>query len=131
MPDAEGKPSDKTRAEQVEENGGFIALPEQTAPYLLDYLQRLGVYAHGAAGPVPLSSLEIRAWSEGSGIALKPWEFEALRAASRSYLVCLHGTDDTPPYGDPDDLADPDVVDARLEALFDRLARPIKKRDSP
>lgn len=128
MPDAEGKPSEKTRAEQVEENGGVIELPEQTAPYLLDYLQRLGVYGHGAMGPVPLSSLEIRAWSEGSGIQLRHWEFEALRAASRAYLACLHGSDDTLPYGNPDDLADPDVVDERLEALFDRLTRPINRR---
>ena len=128
MPDSEGKPSDKTHAEQVQENGGCIELPEQTAPYLLDYLQRIGVYGYGAMGPVPLSSLEIRAWSEGSGIALLPWEFEALRAASRAYLACLNGTDDTLPYGNPDDLADPDVVDARLEALFARLTRPIHRR---
>lgn len=131
MPDAEGKPSDKTRAEQVEESGGSIELPEQTAPYLLDFLQRIGVYGHGAMGPVPLSSVEIRAWSDGAGVALKHWEFEALRAASRAYLVCLNGTDDTLPYGDPDSLHDPDVVDERLEHMFDRLARPIKKRDSP
>ena len=128
MPDAEGKPSDKTRAEQVEESGGFIELPEQTAPHLLDYLQRIGVYGYGAMGPVPLSSQEIRAWSEGSGIALLPWEFEALRNASRAYLACFNGTDDTLPYGDPDDLAHPDVVDARLEAMFGRLTRPINRR---
>jgi hypothetical protein len=128
VPDVEGKPSDKTRAEQVEEDGGSIELPEQTAPYLLDYLQRLGVYVYGAMGPVPLSAAEIRAWCEGSGIALRPWEFEALRAASRAYVGCLNGTDDTLPYGDPDDLADPDVVDAKLEAIFDRLTRPINRR---
>lgn len=128
MPDAEGKPSDKTRAEQVEENGGFIELPEQTAPYLLDYLQRIGVYGYGAMGPVPLSSVEIRAWCEGSGIELLSWEFEALRAASRAYVACLNGTDDTLPYGNPDDLADQNVVDARLEAIFRRLTRPINRR---
>ncbi|WP_462387293.1 hypothetical protein [Acidovorax sp. Q11] len=103
-------------------------MPEQTAPYLLDYLQRMGVYGHGAMGPVPLSALEIRAWCEGSGIGLQPWEFEALRAASRAYVVSLTGTDDTLPYGDPEELADPDVVDARLEALFSRLTRPIHRR---
>lgn len=131
MPDAEGKPSDKTRAEQVEEDGGVIELPEQTAPYLLTYLQRIGVYGYGAAGPVPLSSQEIRAWCEGSGIALKHWEFEAIRSASRTYLASLHSTDDAAPYGDPENLADPDVVDARLERLFDRLARPVKRRTPP
>lgn len=123
----EGKPSDKSRAQQVEESGGFIPLPEQSAPYLLDYLQRMGVYGHGATGPVPLSALEVRAWCEGSGIELQPWEFEALRAASRAYVSSLMGTDDTLPYGDPDDLADPDVVDARLEVLFVRLTRPINR----
>lgn len=112
----------------MEEDGGCIELPEQTAPYLLDYLQRIGVYGHGAMGPVPLSALEIRAWCDGSGIELLPWEFEALRAASRAYVACLTGTDDTLPYGDPDDLADPNVVDAKLEAIFDRLTRPINRR---
>lgn len=112
----------------MEEDGGCIELPEQTAPYLLDYLQRMGVYGHGAMGPVPLSSLEIRAWCDGSGIELQPWEFEALRAASRAYVACLTGSDDTLPYGDPDELADPDVVDAKLEAIFDRLTRPINRR---
>lgn len=131
MPDAEGQPSDKTRAEQIEEDGGVIELPEQTAPYLLDYLQRIGVYGFGAMGPVPLSSQEIRAWCEGSGINLKPWEFEAIRNASRAYLASLNGKEADPPYGDPEDLCDPDVVDARIERLFDRLARPVKRRTQP
>lgn len=116
----------------MEENGGCIELPEQTAPYLLDYLRRIGIYGYGAMGPVPLSALEIRAWCEGSGIELQPWEFEALRTASRAYIACLTGSDDTLPYGDPDELSDPDVVDDRLEALFSRLTRPINRRkDGP
>lgn len=128
MLDADGQRTGQSKAEQVEENGGCIVLPEQTAPYLLAYLQRMGFHGFGAMGPVPLSALEIRAWCDGAGVVLQHWEFEALLGASRAYINARLGPDDSLPYGDPEDLADPDVVDARLEAIFSRLARPINRR---
>lgn len=122
MRDAAGKPTDTTHAEQVEQAGGEIPMPDLQAPYLLDWLQSAGVHEYGSAGPIPLSSVEISAWSQGCGIALRPWEFEALRDASRAFVVEFHDAHDYPPYGDSDDLADPDTVDDALERGLDRLA---------
>lgn len=122
--DADGKPTDTTRAQKAEEDGGSIELPEVSAAYLLQYLQDLGVYGFGAMGPIPLSATEINAWATGSGIALLPWEFEALRLASRAYVSEYGAEHDEPPYGEDETLADPDVIDDKLRGLFRSLAQP-------
>lgn len=124
MKDADGKPTGITRGEQVEADGGELEMPELSAPYLLDYLQDLGIYAHGAMGPIPLPATEIAAWAQGSGIALLPWEFEALRLASRAFVGEYGAENDEPPYGDPDDLTDPDVIDDKLRTMLRGLAQP-------
>lgn len=122
MRDAEGKPTSVTRAEQVERDGGHIPMPELQAPYLLAWLESLGACGYGAAGSIPLAAAEILAWAECQRIALRHWEFEALRRASRAYVLEAHEGRDLPPYGDPDETADPATVDEQLERMFDRLA---------
>lgn len=114
--------------EQVESDGGAIEMPELSMPYLWARLNDAGMYGQGGMGPAPLSCTELLAWCQGTGLTLAPWEFCAIRAASRAFVAQLSNKDDAPPYGDPDALTDPDVVDDKLERMLDRLARPLDKR---
>lgn len=91
-------------------------------PYLWGWLMDAGPSQSGGMGPVPLSSSELAAWSQAAGVDLQPWEFGALRAASRAYVAEQASPGDWPPYGDPDALYDDDVVAQRLEAGLSRLA---------
>ena len=97
-------------------------------PYLWERLNDAGMYGQGGMGPAPLSCTELLAWSQGTGMTLAPWEFRAIRAASRAFVAQLSSKDEVPPYGDPAAMADPDVVEAKLERMFDRLARPIARQ---
>ncbi len=114
--------------DQIESDGGTLEMPELSMPYLWDRLNDAGMCAQGGMGPAPLSCAELQAWSQGTGMTLAPWEFRAIRAASRAFVSQLSSKDDVPPYGDPAAMADPDVVEAKLERMFDRLARPLDKR---
>ena len=114
--------------EQVESDGGALEMPEQSMPYLWARLNDAGMYGQGGMGPAPLSCTELLAWCQGTGSTLAPWEFCAIRAASRAFVAQLSSKDDVPPYGDPDAMTDPDVVEAKLERMFDRLARPIARQ---
>lgn len=115
--------------EQIESDGGALEMPQLSAPYLWARLNDAGMCGQGGMGPTPLSCAELMAWSQGTGLTLAPWEFCAIRAASRAFVSQLSSKDDAPPYGDPDALVDPDVVDEKLARMFDRLARPLDKRE--
>ena len=114
--------------EQIEEDGGALELPTLSMPYLWAHLQDAGLCAQSGMGPVPLPSTELQAWSQGTGTALAPWEFRALRAASRAYVAQLSSKDDAPPYGCMDDFVDQDVIEDKLARMFDRLAQPVDRR---
>lgn len=125
---ADGKPLQTTRAEQIEQDGGTITLPPLSMPYLLVFLQQVGMAMSGAMGAVALSSAELLAWSQGAGRKLTPWEFSTLLSASRAYCRQLSEDTDMPPYGDPRELSDPDVIGKRLSRALGNLARPVKRK---
>lgn len=89
--------------------------------YLWDWLCSAGPAMSGAAGAVPLSATELQAWASGHGIGLDTWEFAALMRASRAYCAELQTPGDYPPFGNPDDLYDDDVIEQRLRAGLDGL----------
>lgn len=62
-------------------------MPEVDAFYLVDYLFDVGPTMHSGMGEVFLSSTEILAWQQLSGIDLQPWEFNAIRKMSSAYLI--------------------------------------------
>lgn len=113
--------------EQIELDGGELEMPELTAPYLWPYLQDLGMCERGDMGPRPLSSTEVQAWAAGTGRVLAPWEFTALRAASRAFVAQAASDDTQLPYGDPNNLRDDQVVEARMAQVLDQLASPKRK----
>ena len=103
-------------------------MPELSMPYLWARLNDVGMCAQGGMGPAALSCTELQAWSHGTAQTLAPWEFCAIRAASRAFVAQLGSKDEAPPFGDADAMVDHDVVEAKLERMFDRLARPLDRR---
>lgn len=81
-------------------------------------------------GPTPLSAAEIDAWQRGCGIELQAWEFHILREMSRAYLAQLHESekpDCPPPYGDPVNDFDRDVVSKKVSNAFQAFIQAKRK----
>lgn len=115
----------RTRSESITANGGVPLLPDiGDAAYLTGYWFDLGMTGQGGLGLVQISAQEILAWSEGSGIKLNPWEFLAIRTMSLSYLRQLQESekpDCPPPFGDPVNQFDRDVVQNKIQSAFKSL----------
>lgn len=76
-----------TRLEKAKADGKEPELPELDAgEYLVSHLWDAGPVMHGAAGAVPLSQSEIRAWQDNTGNELQPWEVRLLRRLSADYI---------------------------------------------
>lgn len=60
--------------------------PLDRSSYLLRWLLDLGLFEHGANGPVAISNKEVIAWQELSGNEVHPWEASLLRKASSDYV---------------------------------------------
>lgn len=132
---AKDQPPPKTRGERVKATGGEPLMPDVTeeAEYLLGYMHDLGWFSSGAMGRSPLSCQEIACWSQGTETPLAPWEFSALRAMSKAYLVQLHESeapDCQPPFGNPTTTgADREVVGKRVGDAFKALM--LSQRKTP
>lgn len=124
----DGKPSQTTRAQQIEADGGTVRLPEVQGIHLVSALQGAGMCLSGGMSAAPLTATELTAWCAGAGRTLAPWEFAAVLAASRAYVTQLHSDDAAPPYGDSSDLSDPEVLSRRFARSLGGLARPIKRQ---
>ena len=111
-----------SRTERIIALGGEPVLPEVgELAYLLRYWQDLGLVGMGAMGPVRLSAVEVMAWQQGSGLELAPWEFSVLREMSIHYISSLQAgakPDCPPPYGDPVNQFDRDVVQNKIQSAF-------------
>lgn len=122
--DASGKPG-KTILEIAHENGGDVPLPALQCPNLYAWLMQAGIARPVSAGMgvilQSISAQELAAWSQASGCGLLPWEFNAMRAASVAYCAEYGSPGDFPPFGDPEELYDDDVLAQRLEAGLDKL----------
>lgn len=100
------------------------------AQYVLTYWQELGMFQSNGMGATPLSAMEIAAWQQCSGIALQSWEFHILREMSRAYLAQLHESespDCPPPYGDPVNNFDRQVVSKKVSNAFQALMQAKRK----
>lgn len=89
----DGKPAERTRAQELHEAGKAVPLPAAPA-HLLGWLHELGMCV---PGPEPLPATEITAWAHGSGRRLLPWEFLALQEASRAFVSEFHAGNAQPP----------------------------------
>lgn len=124
---ADGKPTQVSRVQQIQSDGGTVRLPEVQATHLTTALQGAGMCMAGGMASAPLTATELTAWCSGAGRTLAAWEFSAVLAASRAYVNQLHADEAAPPYGDTSDLSDPEVLSRKFARSLGGLARPIKR----
>lgn len=74
-----------------------LNLPSVEAEHLLPVLDSLGWCMAAGMGVGPISAAELMAWSQGMQHPLDPWEFEAVRSASRAYCAQLASEDPREP----------------------------------
>lgn len=126
---ADGKPATLSRAQQIQQDGGHLGLPEITAQHLAAHLQNAGCCMPTGAGIGPISSAELRAWQAGTHTPMAGWEFAAVLNASRAYVTETHAESPNPPWGDLTDASDPAVLEARIRRALSGLAsKPARSR---
>jgi len=89
--------------------------------YLLQIWFDLGMVGSGAMGAIQLTAQEISAWSNLSGVELEAWEFACIRKMSAAYLRHMNegeNPDSLPPYGDPINEFDRNVVQKKVVNAF-------------
>lgn len=114
----DGKPAERTRAQDLQRNGQRPSLPPAPA-HLLAWLHELGVCA---SGPQPLPATEIATWANACGRRLARWEFTALLEASRAFVGEYHAGNPLPP-DNPVPQPDQKALSSQLKTLAAQLNR--------
>ena len=79
-----------TRGELLNPASPHKKLPSvNLAPYLLQYCMELGLFKHGAMGPVPMDWIDIQAWLSITQLTVHPEEARTMIDASRTYVSWL------------------------------------------
>ena len=89
--------------------------------YLLSYWYDIGMVGSGGMGATQLSASEISAWTYLSGVELEAWEFACIRKMSAAYLQQINegeNPESSPPYGDPVNEFDRNVVEKKVTNAF-------------
>lgn len=71
-----------SRLKQITAQGGVPELPDNPAPYLVDWLFEIGPSSGDGAIGFP----DLTAWQDITGVELTPWEARTLRRLSVEYL---------------------------------------------
>lgn len=103
-----------------------LNLPTIDAAYLLDVLTDAGWSQPGGMAMAPISATELQAWCAGSGTPLQPWEFGAVRAASRAY--CQQHAQDDP--REPNTRADVSTAPGKSGGVVRQLAAALNNRNT-
>ncbi|EPR09869.1 hypothetical protein M527_07005 [Sphingobium indicum IP26] len=111
-------------------DGIAIDLPDNPAPYLVDWLSEVGPLSATGMGPASLAWSEIRDWQSLIGIELTPWEARTLHRLSRDFhhqMQWAKKPNCPPPYvGRLDNDA---AVTDQFRRMFARLAANQKARE--
>jgi hypothetical protein len=116
------------RIDQLRKYGIAKLLPPlNEIEYLANHWRNAGYVMATGMGPAPLTSHELIAWQQGSGIELSPWEFSTILSMSRKYI---QGYFDGSEYGaqapfDIGHITASDVDDS-IRAIFGSRARKAK-----
>lgn len=80
MPEGE---SPQSRGEMIKTANLPVPVPV-VDHHLIEAMQSLGWVG---ASATPLPAVEVKAWADGTGETLTPWEFETIRAMSRAFVA--------------------------------------------
>ena len=109
----------------LQANGGTPLFPEVArGEYLLAHWFDLGLTATSGMGLCPLSFQEINAFAKCNGVNLLAWESVTLRRMSAEYVMQLGAGEKPecpPPYGDPVNQFDREIVEKKISSAFRAL----------
>lgn len=98
---------------------------DQAISYLISHLYEVGPAMQGAAGSIPVTFTEFRAWMDLTGVELRPWEVRILRRLSGAYLSELYEAEkpDRPaPWTNEWEASGPSTAADGMKAAIRRLA---------
>lgn len=114
-----------SRLESLLANGGTPLFPKLgQGEYLLSHWFELGLTATSGMGLCPLSFQEINAFAQCNGVELLAWESVTLRRMSAEYVMQLSAGEKPecpPPYGDPVNQFDREIVEKKISSAFRAL----------
>lgn len=100
-PSAKGQKR-KTRFEQLYSVDNPPEMPEVDSDLLIGYMHSCGWYSIGAAGVIPITWVELKAWAECTRRWVEPIEFEIMSEMSQAYVSELNAASEDknlpPPY---------------------------------
>jgi hypothetical protein len=73
--------------EQMKRDRIAPQMPPNPAPHIFDWLIEIGLTEAAGMGAAPISSRELAAWQDNSGVRLAPWETRLIRRLSKAYLA--------------------------------------------
>jgi hypothetical protein len=108
-----------------------LGLPAVEAQHLLEVLHSVGFSQPAGMGMAAVSFSEVMAWCQAMQHPLEPWEFEAVRAASRAFCSQLSSDDPREPNFNTEEAKATSPIRAMAAALNKTSAdtkpkRPIK-----
>ena len=122
------KADNRSRLQKILDEGREPAYPDPgDAEYLLSYWYDVGMVQPGGMSAHRLSSAELVAWQQTTGLELTPWEFQTLRSMSVAYLSqasASEASDCLPPYGTAATEVPRALVDKKLRNAFAAFAAP-------
>jgi hypothetical protein len=126
---ASRKPDDApaTRKQKMSAEDRAIPLPPCSAPCFVEWLLDAGPTEPGGMGEARLSWRSLRAWEDGAGIRLDPWQRRLLRRLSGDWLAesdRARKVDCPPPWQPDAGPIDRPAVSSKIQSMFrGRIAR--------
>ena len=105
--------------------GTSLNLPDNPAPYLVEWLMEIGPTVPTGAGEGPIGYRDMLAWSQITGIELEPWEARLLRSLSAAFVGERYRARKPGCPSPMDD--DPEVVQARVDQQFANMFKSFAK----
>ncbi len=96
-------------------------MPPNPAPHITGWLIEMGLTQAAGMGAGPISSSELAAWQDNTGVRLAPWEARLIRELSRLYLAegrLAESENCPPPWRAPVTQRELDIEEAQLRALL-------------
>jgi hypothetical protein len=96
-------------------------MPPNPAPHITDWLIEMGLTEAAGMGTVAISSRELAAWQDNTGVVLEPWVGRLIRRLSSAYLAegrLAESENCPPPWRAPVTQRELDIEEAQLRSVL-------------
>jgi hypothetical protein len=96
-------------------------MPPNPAPHITDWLIEMGLTEAAGMGTVAISSREMAAWQDNTGVVLEPWVGRLIRRLSSTYLAegrLAESESCPPPWRAPVTQRELDIEEAQLRSVL-------------